>query len=55
MWGPPNLGRAHPTRTRACVQVRLEGMFPELSAALGDDQPSWLQWAFACVRSRAIK
>lgn len=30
-------------------------MLPELMEPLGPGLPSWLQWAFACVRSRAFK
>ncbi|MEW5301267.1 MAG: hypothetical protein WDW38_009476 [Sanguina aurantia] len=36
-------------------QVRLKGLFPELSELLDAETPSWFQWAFACVRSRSIR
>jgi hypothetical protein len=35
---------------------RLHALFPGLSAPAGvEASTSWLQWAFACVRSRAFK
>ena len=36
-------------------QMRLQEMFPGLSVPMVEDGPSWLQYAFACVRSRAFK
>eukprot|EP00198_Chlamydomonas_reinhardtii_P009549 XP_001698886.1 predicted protein [Chlamydomonas reinhardtii] len=36
-------------------QDRLMGLFPELMEPLAPDVPSWFQWAFACVRSRAFR
>ncbi|KAG1664648.1 hypothetical protein FOA52_011785 [Chlamydomonas sp. UWO 241] len=36
-------------------QERLAAMFPDLMEPAGNNSCSWLQWAFACVRSRAYK
>lgn len=34
---------------------RLRSLFPGLAAPMIEDGPSWLQYAFACVRSRAFR
>lgn len=36
-------------------QARLTKLFPDLMEPVDTDLPSWLQWAFACARSRAVK
>ncbi|PRW55940.1 set domain [Chlorella sorokiniana] len=36
-------------------QQRLAALFPGLSGAMCEGGPSWLQWSFACVRSRAFE
>ncbi|PSC69026.1 ribulose-1,5 bisphosphate carboxylase oxygenase large subunit N-chloroplastic [Micractinium conductrix] len=39
----------------AVQQQRLAGLFPGLSSSMAADGPTWLQWGFGCVRSRAFK
>lgn len=36
-------------------QQRLMALFPALSQSDDEDEPSWMAWAFACVRSRAYR
>ncbi|EFJ46131.1 hypothetical protein VOLCADRAFT_121106 [Volvox carteri f. nagariensis] len=36
-------------------QARLSSLFPMFMEPLAPDVPSWFQWAFACVRSRAFR
>lgn len=36
-------------------QQRLSGMFPDFADPMGEDLPTFMQWALACVRSRAFK
>lgn len=33
---------------------RLESLFPGLARPMCEDGPSWMEWSFACVRSRAF-
>ena len=37
------------------VQERLRNLFPGLAGEMGPEQPSFFEWAFACVRSRAFR
>ncbi len=38
------------------LQERLQGLLPGLSTPASSDCPTtWLQWAFACVRSRSFR
>lgn len=37
------------------LQERLKTLFPDLMETESQDDCSWFQWAFACVRSRALK
>lgn len=37
------------------VQARLADLFPGLSDPIAKDQPTWMEWAFGCVRSRAFR
>jgi hypothetical protein len=39
----------------AAQQARLAGLFPGLAGAACEGGPSWLQWGFGCVRSRAFQ
>ncbi|KAI8468472.1 MAG: hypothetical protein J3K34DRAFT_10778 [Monoraphidium minutum] len=57
-WGPELLRELqHPAieAGAAAQQERLARLFPAMAAPAGPGAPSWLQWAFACVRSRAFK
>jgi hypothetical protein len=48
-----------PPGARACPprpQERLAALLPRLAAQkIAPGAPSWLQWAFACVRSRTVR
>eukprot|EP00798_Chlamydomonas_sp_ICE-L_P009043 gene9043-16166_t len=35
-------------------QARLEALFPDFAVPVAPGLPTWFQWAFACVRSRAF-
>jgi hypothetical protein len=37
------------------LQARLQSMLPGLSKPIEPGVPSYLQWGFACVRSRAFR
>ena len=37
------------------VQERLCGLFPGLASPMGPELPTFFEWAFACVRSRAFR
>lgn len=59
-WGERLLGELQHDGIAAAArqqQQRLAALFPGLSRPLEADGsvPSWLQWGFACVRSRAFK
>ncbi|GIM10040.1 hypothetical protein Vretimale_13795, partial [Volvox reticuliferus] len=57
-WGEARLAQlqhADIAQAAAAQQARLTALFPELMEPLAPDVPSWLQWAFACVRSRAFR
>ncbi|GLC38819.1 hypothetical protein PLESTB_000712700 [Pleodorina starrii] len=57
-WEAPRLAQlqhADIAAAAAAQQARLSGLFPDLMEPLAPDVPSWFQWAFACVRSRAFR
>ncbi|KAG2434230.1 hypothetical protein HXX76_007955 [Chlamydomonas incerta] len=57
-WEPQRLAQLQHRAIAAAAEAqqdRLMGMFPELMEPLAADVPSWFQWAFACVRSRAFR
>lgn len=37
------------------LQERLRQLFPGLADAMGPGLPTFFEWAFACVRSRAFR
>ena len=39
----------------AAQRARLAELFPGLAVPACEDGPTWLEWAFACVRSRAFR
>ncbi|KAI3436404.1 hypothetical protein D9Q98_005821 [Chlorella vulgaris] len=51
----PELQHAALVEGAAAQQERLSTLFPGLSGSMCEGGPSWLQWAFGCVRSRAFK
>ncbi|GIL54003.1 hypothetical protein Vafri_9560 [Volvox africanus] len=57
-WEAPRLAELQHSdiaQAAAAQQARLTALFPELMEPLAPDVPGWLQWAFACVRSRAFR
>lgn len=44
-----------PTCCMTGLQERLRNLFPGLAAEMGPELPSFFEWAFACVRSRAFR
>ncbi|KAG2447358.1 hypothetical protein HYH02_007686 [Chlamydomonas schloesseri] len=57
-WEPQRLAHLQHRDIAAAAEAqqdRLMGLFPELMEPLAPDVPSWIQWAFACVRSRAFR
>ena len=55
-WGIMHAIDASATLHIGClVQDRLRNLFPGLAGAMGTDRPSFFEWAFACVRSRAFR
>ena len=43
------------TETPTVMQERLAAMFPQHAQPTASDGCTWMQWAFACVRSRAFQ
>ncbi|GLI68384.1 hypothetical protein VaNZ11_012712, partial [Volvox africanus] len=57
-WEGPRLAQLQHTdiaQAATAQKARLTALFPELMEPLAPDVPGWLQWAFACVRSRAFR
>lgn len=51
----PQLQHAAIAAGAAAQQERLAGLFPGLGGSMSEDGPTWLQWGFGCVRSRAFR